>query len=527
MKEGAIIPVSLPAIAFKEYLFDNSRNRMLLLIAIAAIVIQFSVFKYFYPFASYIHGDSFSYLETAFYNLDINTYMVGYSRFLRFFSVFSRSDLALVGFQYLLIQGGALFFLFTLFYFYQPVKLVQMALLGLMVLNPLFLHLANLVSSDGFFLALSLIWITLLLWIIHLPGMRVLVCHALVLFVAFTVRYNALIYPAIAGVVVFLSSLLVRRKIMAIGVPLILCGLFILYTGNKYKALTGKWQYSPFNGWQMANNAMYAYRYVDSADRKPVPARFRVLDNMIRTYFDSTRDVKKYPVEAIMAGTFYMWSPGLPLFKYKDGLFQKDTTATELKKWASMAPFYEAYGLYIIKQYPLYYAQYFLWPNAKKYYAPPVEFLATYNSGNDHVTELTRAWFRYKSIKVNIRTRDPRVSILEFYPICSGAINVVMILCLLFFAMLNGFRRNCLFRKGVMLGGILWLLNAGFTIFASSAALRFQAFPILLTTTFTLLLIDYLWKIGLSEKREGESLVKENEQSDLTMEGIVTKKVVV
>ncbi|MBO9565799.1 MAG: hypothetical protein J7621_23685, partial [Niastella sp.] len=57
-----------------------------------ALVIQFSIFKYLYPFASFIHGDSFSYLQAANENLSINTYMVGYSNFLRLFSVFTKSD---------------------------------------------------------------------------------------------------------------------------------------------------------------------------------------------------------------------------------------------------------------------------------------------------------------------------------------------------------------------------------------------------------------------------------------------------
>ncbi len=75
---------------------------------------------------------------------------------------------------------------------------------------------------------------------------------------------------------------------------MILCGIFVLYTGNKFKVLTNTWQYSPFSGWLLANNAMFAYRHVDSAHRKPVPEKFKVLDNMIRTYFDSTRDINKY-----------------------------------------------------------------------------------------------------------------------------------------------------------------------------------------------------------------------------------------
>lgn len=487
------------SLTFKEFLLNNRRNRITLYFAFAAIVIQFFIFKYFYPFASYIHGDSFVYLQTAYDNLDINTYMVGYSRFIRFFSVFNRTDLGLTAFQYLLIQSSALFFLFTLFYFYKPGKIVQIVLLCFMVFNPLFLHLANLVSSDGFFVALSLIWVTLLLWIIHRPNNYIIVLHGLVLFIAFTVRYNALIYPFISAGVFFLSKMPVKKRVFGTALGGVLCALFVLYTGNKYKELTGIWQYSPFSGWQMANNAMYAYRYVAPEDRKPVKKEFQELDKTIRDYFDSTRDHKKHPAEAVMAGTFYMWSDGMPLFIYRNSLFRKDSTAKELKKWASMGPFYKKYGTHIISKYPIYFLKYFMWPNAIKYYSPPVEFLSEFNSGKDSVLPITQLWFRYPSLKLTTRTKDIKVHILDFYPILTGIINVIMLCCLLCFLLLNAWQKEKKFGYGVLIGGTIWLLNAGFTIFASSAALRFQSFPILLTTTFALLLVNCIVQIAFAQ----------------------------
>lgn len=488
-------------ISFKDFLVKDRQNRIVLLLAAAALVIQFGIFKYYYPFASYIHGDSFSYLKAAYHNLDINTYMVGYSNFLRLFSVFTKSDFILTAFQYLFIQASGLFLLFTIFYFYRPGKVVQYVLLAFMVFNPLFLHLGNLISSDCVFASLSLTWFALLLWIINRSSTQVLVWQVIVLFLAFTVRYNALIYPFIAAATICLSKLPLRRKIATIGAGLMLCGLFVTYTSYKYKQLTGIWQYSPFSGWQFANNAMYAYRYVDSADRKPVAKKYAALDKMIREYFDTTRNFKKYPHEAVKASTFYMWSPGMPLMKYKDKIFKKDTAATgDLRRWASMAPFYKEYGLYMIKKYPLQFAQYFMWPNSHKYYAPPIEFLQTYNGGRDSVPQLARTWFGYKSGKMWTRTKDPEVTILNFYPILSGVINVIMLFGLVFFTMLNGFNKNIYLRSAIFLGGAVWLLNAGFTIFASSAALRFQSFPILISTIFSLLIIDWIRVMAMDKK---------------------------
>jgi hypothetical protein len=485
--------------SFKEFLF-KSQNKKVLFIYILVAIFQFAIFKYFYPFASYIHGDSFSYLDAAYENRTINTYLIGYSKFLRLFSVFAKPDYLLVSFQYLLIHCSVLFLLFSTFYFFKITRPIKYIILICMLFNPLFWHLANLISSDGLFLSISMIWFTLLLWVIYKPSKRIIIWHAISLFLAFTVRYNSLIYPFISAGAFYLSKLSLKQKIAGIGSGAILCLLFVCFTSYQYKKLTGHWQYSPFSGWQLANNAMYTYRYVDSAKRKPVPDKFKELDNMIRDYFDSTRDRKKFYIENLQASTVYMWTPTLSLFRYREKVFSKDTAAKEFRKWASMGPIYKEYGLHIIRNYPLHFVQYFVWPNANKYYAPPVEFLQKYNSGKISVTKQAKDWFGYKSLKVSTRFKSKIVRILNFYPIFSGIINVVMLCTLLCYVILKGWNFQTRYSKGVLLAAGVWLLNAGFTILASSAALRFQSFPIMLTTIFSALLIDWMFQLMVSFK---------------------------
>lgn len=481
---------------------------MILWIATTAIIIQFTVFKNLYPFASFIHGDSFSYIYAADKNLTINTYLIGYSKFLRLISVFAKPDIVLVATQYLFIQSGMLFLLFTILYFYRPGKIVEVILLIFMVLNPLSLYLANMISSDGLFLGLCLIWFALLLWIILRPSTKIIFWHAAVLFIAFVVRYNALIYPVIAVIAFGISNMPFPKKIMGIVIPLLLSGWFVGMTMYQYKKLTGYWQYSPFSGWQLANNAMYAYRYVDSASRKPVPEKYRRLDNLVREFYDVTRNLTLYPSEREQASTFYMWSPGMPLMEYRNKLFQeiKDSTITDFKKWASMAPLYKDYGIHIISKYPVYFLQYFAWPNAKKYFSPPTEFLGVYNTARDDVPESARSWFGYKTNKVKTRVDNSKISVLNFYPILSGIANVVMLFGLCYYIMLKGWRYNKNFNSIIIIAGTVWLTNAVFTIFASSVALRFQSFPILLSSMFALLLLD--WMVQLMKNMELENKQK-------------------
>lgn len=473
---------------FTQFLFHNRRNRIILYLAAAAIIIQFAVFKYLYPFANFIHDDSFSYLAAARENSTIATYPIGYSKFLRLVSVFAKPDLVLVSLQYLFIQCSTLFLLFTIFYFYNAGKVIQALLLCFMIVNPLSLHLGNMISSDGLFLALSMTWFALLLWIIFKPSNKIIFWHAIVLFAAFTVRYNALIYPLISLLAFGLSKLSLLKKSIGLGFALLLFGLFFGHNIFQYKKLTGYWQYSPFSGWLLANNAMYAYREVDSADREPVPAQFRALDNMVRNFHDIHTNLQLGEDAAV-----YMWTPDFPLMLYSYNLFKvKPYSALSFKKWASMGPLYNSYGWYIIKKYPLHFLRYYAWPNSQKYLFPPVEFLGYYNTGLPTIPEKVAKWFGYKDNHVKTRIKNGKASILIPYPYFVCIANIIILLMLLSYMLLKGWQHTPSFNKSILLAGCVWMMNAAFTIFTCAAALRFQAFTALLSVTFSLLLIDWM-----------------------------------
>jgi hypothetical protein len=345
-----------------------------------------------------------------------------------------------------------------------------------MVFNPLFLHLGNMVSSDGLFLALSMTWFTLLLWIIYKPSNKIICLHTIVLFLVFTVRYNALIYPFIALLAFWLSKLPLRKKILGMGFGLLLISWFVSLTMFQYKKLTGYWQFSPFSGWQVANNAMYAYQKVDSAYRKPVPLKFRALDHRIRTFYD------RYPnLPAGEAGTAYMWTPWYPLRQYSDSLFKaKDTSATDFKKWASIGPFYSSYGWCLIKKYPIHYLRNFAGPNSMKYFFPPVEALEYYNGSQPIVLGSAVKWFGYSINQVKTRMKSGKVSILQYYPFLVSVTNLILFLMFLSYLILKGWENNKIFNKIILLAGFVWITNAMFTILSAPVALRFQSFPLLL-----------------------------------------------
>ncbi len=491
---------------FSDFLFKDRKNRMYLLFALAAVIIQFSVFKYFYPYPGFIFGDSWVYLNAAIKNNSIGIYPVGYSNFLRLFSVFTNSDTALVAFQYFLLQSSSFLFVMSIAYFFKPGKLTRNLLFVFAILNPVYLYLANMISSDAYFISLSIAWMTLLIWIIEKPTIRLLILQVLVIYLAFSTRYNAIYYPIITVLAILLSRQKLAYKLSGIVASVLVIVFFVWHTSQKYYEQTGKRQFTPFSGWQMANNALYAYRYVDSADRKPAPKKLQQLDNMVRGYFDTTRNVFKYPHELQFASTYYMWIAPSPLQQYGIRQFKlASNVALPFPYWAEMGPLYNSYGYWLIKHYPVKYLQYYLLPNAAKYYAPPVEFLETYNTGQDTVVNKAQEWFQYKTNKVFTRVKDNNVAVLNFLPILIGCLNVLFVLSFVFFLMLKGFHFRRDVSKYLWLTGAFWVVNFGFSVFASPVSLRFQVFPTLIFFAATSLMIDIIYSmafkpITLSEK---------------------------
>jgi protoporphyrinogen oxidase len=481
-----------------DYLWRNKGNRAYWIFAIAAFLVQFILFKFKYPFANYM-PDSYSYLEAAYTNADVNMWPVAYSKFLRLISVFTHSDKIVVGLQYFFMQGSALLFLFSLLYWLKPGRAVKNVLFAFFLFNPLPLYIANYISADALFIGLSLLWVNSLVWIIFRPRAYWIVLQALLLLACFTVRYNAIYYPLIAG----LAFLLARRswafKLSGIALSAALVVGSILYTSQKMKDTTGERQFSAFGGWQLANNALYMYEHIPAKERGPINPKFAKLETMVRQHMDTLQKVKQTHDDSVNA-YFYLWSGKGPLVQYLDREYKgkKDSTTPYFKRWASEGPLYEDYAMYLIKKFPVQYAESFMLPNAIKYAVPPTEFLGTYNMGGDSVKKLAKDWFNYKSQKVKDHNKkDARIGATEWYPIFAAMVNILLLMSLIGMIFLNAIRwKEYGLPQLLGLVLLLWLLNSGFSIFASPVVLRYQAFPILIFFSVATLLMERIYRLA-------------------------------
>jgi len=478
------------SIPFGQWLRNDSAIRYYLLVSVILTTIQFAAFKWYYPQPNFF-PDSYSYLEAAYWNKDINMWPIGYSKFIRLFSVFTHSDTALIYTQYFLLQVSALYFLLTLVYLFNPGKLLTLLLLAFGTLNPITLHLSNFISSDALFTGLSMVWITQLIRIIYQPTKRLLLWHAIVLLLVFTVRYNSLYYPVISLLIISLSKTALRAKITGIVAILALTGGFAGYTFYHYKKTTGIVQFSAFGGWQMASNALYMYAHLPQEPSTSFPSRLKELHTIVSHHMDSLNHVKIRPDTAL--GVYYLWNPNAPLLKYLELKWSKDTSTDYFQKWAAMAPLYGDYGSYLIRKHPAAFVRYYILPNLINYYVPGTEFLGTYNMGRDTVDQIAKVWFDYKTNKTKSPFKDHKILITEYYSIIAVIINLGFALGFIGFLLLDGFKKTgTLFSTVLLLWVLIWIANLLFSVLASPIVLRYQVFSMTISFPFALLLIKFL-----------------------------------
>lgn len=252
----------------------------------------------------------------------------------------------------------------------------------------------------------------------------------------------------------------------------------------------------------MANNALYMYQHIPAAQRGPVPTRFAGLEAMVRQHMDTLRKIKFTQADS-SSSFFYLWSGRGPLIQYLYRQYKKDSTTPYFKRWASEGPLYQSYGLYLIKKYPVEFAENWMLPNAIKFAVPPTEFLGEYNMGKDSVGNLAKDWFNYKSRKVQHHKKQKQeIAATEWFPAFGAMANILLVMGLIGVAWLGAVKRK---EYGLpqLLTVILvfWLINGAFSIFSSAIVLRYQVFPLYVAFIVGALLIERIYKLARTPEK--------------------------
>jgi hypothetical protein len=475
--------------SFSHFVFGNSVNKRFLLIALAGVIVQFVLFKLCYPFADFF-TDSYTYIDVAIGRYEVSFRPTGYSRFLQVFHLMSTSDTLLVFIQYVTVQAGSLLLFFTVLYFFNPAKIIARILFVFLVFNPVSLYLSNYVSSDALFLGLSLFWITELIWIINRPRWFNLIEQAILLFLIFKLRYTALYYPVVASFAFVICRHRILFKITGVALSIVPIVFEMQRLTALTKKTTGTAVFSAFSGWQIANNALHMYPFVQ-VNNADLPAQCIELNNMVKTYFDTIPESQKYPG---FASSNYMWIDNTPLKNYLHYILDHKKSNSYFNAWNYVGPIYSAYGYSLIKKHPAAFARYYLWPNSKAYLISALECLRVYNEGKDSVDEIAQKWFRYKSNRVHSVSKNFQQVLLQPFPYLFCIMNFIFpALLLSLLRMHKKTTANPYFLRSVVFIVAFWAVNLAFSVFSAPVIFRYQQLSLLILVVFSSIIVQQLW----------------------------------
>jgi hypothetical protein len=458
---------------FFRYLCNK---KSLLVIAVCISACLFAILKYCYPLPDFF-VDSVNYVLWAHYDLAVAFRPMGYSYFLQMMHSVSAGWGTLIFVQYFIFVLSSLFFFFSADYLFGVPKKLALPLMLAILCNPMLLLQTNLVSSDSIFCSLTVTWFTTCLWIIKKPGWWIWVAQLIFLYLAFKVRYSALFFPVISAIVFLFCKARRSYKITGIVATGAMIYLIVWYQQNLTEYATNTKTFSGFAGWQIANNALYCYPYIDLNPKDLPTQETRIVDECVRMKIDSV-------VKDDNVGYVYLWDRQSPFKKYL-GICAYRHHTNYLVSWFNASVGLKAYGWYIIRHYPAEFMKYFILPNCTNYFYPPAEILDNYDNSSIKLPPETIAWFGFDNDHLRCTYPNLQNRIISVYPALSlilNLLNIGTILFILLGAILIWKKIASTSKALLIVWSCFYFGYMGFSIFASAVNLRF---------------LDYLFVMGI------------------------------
>lgn len=481
-----------PMVSYWAFMWNNKQNRTLLLASALLSFILFYLLKLAYPMPD-MFTDVHSYIFAASKEVEVYYRPYGYSWFLNKLHGFSTSINLVVWMQHLIFTFSSLFLLTSIDYLIGfKNKYIKWAGWILITINPLGLFLANFPSSDSLFTSMTLCWMTTLLWIFMRPKWYWIILSILFLYWAFNIRYTALYYPFILGIIIVLTP---RFKVIYKVGAILLAFMVIMgaykSTKDKVKEYTGADVFAGFDGWQMANNTLYYFKKIDFKVDPAEDKDILVLDTVVRYLIDS---FPAHTTDGSTIGADFLWNKQSPLKRFVIYYGNKYRLNGYYPSWYHVSEVYGRYARMIIAEDPMAYFKYYILTNAKCYFMPSLEALNDFDATKEPYPETTRSWYKISQEKPILLGTDYKKIFMAPYPLINAVLLIAGLVVPLLFLFTQ--RKNLFKRAGIEAGApmILWLLyyfaNAAFSIIASVVVMRYQAPFIVLAIGFTLVALD-------------------------------------
>lgn len=454
--------------------FLVSRGQLADWLVIAACVIAGTALMLLaYPHPIMI-SDSFGYLLAAIENHFVAFRPFGYSFFLRFLHLFSRS-------LYSVVVSQAILYIISLGMFTLAVKKycpfhksgVFLALEALVALSPLSLFMLNAVLSDALSCCCIFVLLAMVIVMLKEGSFPAMVIYLLTLFCSLHLRYISMFFPiAFIPVLLFVGNKALRYSSIVLTV---LC--FLVFHGQICKSMeeiTGKRQFSTgFDGWQLANNGLHVIPYLDEAQRRKMPddkelAGFHKYCLSQTDYIASTLD--RIPG----ASAEFMWDNNGPL-KQCMFAYMQHYNWIYYEAWVRLGSgIFADYGKWLALTFPGKYIVHYILPNSKSAFMPyNTEIVGLRNTVEAGKSEVVQ-WFNVPPDKTLV-SRDavaggilravlPWIEVLTWLVLIAGVV-------FYFVRKRKDFSKTT--RLILLLLFLFGFIYYGTTVVASSVALRY------------------------------------------------------
>jgi len=479
--------MSLSNASFFKFIHSR-QNIIFLLLAVVIGVVYFIWLRFLYPIPSY-YSDSFTWLGAAKTGQPISVRPVGYSKLIMFCKLFSASDLALIAAQFFSNLFVNLFLFFTFTWFFPVRKAAKIVLYVVLIVNPFYLFYSNYISSDAFFCCLTVLWFTLLIWIMHRPTWPFVLAQLVVLAALFELRYNAMFFPAIAAIAFFTAKQTVRWKIANTAFSFLLIASIALYTVYLTKSYTGTKTFSAFSGWQLANNALHILKHepIDTTGIEDKEVKALIRYNV--DFFDTTS--QSFP--DTLASAVYMWDPNSPLKKYIQDWPQKKKNY--FLTWNALGPVYSEFGKTIILQKPVSYIKRFVLPNTTAYFFPPLEIYKTYMEEITSLPPVAVKYYHYKNNSIPAHHPGIYAFVFKPVPLIFFVVNLLLLLSSLYYGISKKYvKQPKLFNYTLLCFAALCIANFFFIVLLAPSVLRYHIFILTLSYPVLVYLFQQLFK---------------------------------
>jgi hypothetical protein len=473
---------------FGYFLFQE--NRWVVLVSVGITPVLFVIMKLLFPHAL-IWPDSNQYIRTALNNAELTAWPIGYPKFLQFVHAIIPKDWAIVLLQYILLETAILFLYFTVCFFFRPRPWIKIVILFCLLINPFVIGISNYIMTDALFAALTITWLTLSIWYFHQPEAAYAFLLVTTLFLAFTVRYYALFYPVITASIIIFSraKLWVKFSSITLGISLFLT--FTLYTENIYSQLTGRPEFSPFSGWQLASNALIMYRHIPNREQDIPPPELQPLHQLVTRTLNSFPSPEAVPDRDLHF--FFAWKIGSPLVTYSHAFYGIDPTTEDLRKWAAVGQLYHDYGIFLIKRHPLAYIRFYIGQGIDWFVNPKREMVNEFPKGGVWVTDRTRQWFGYSSNWVSCTTST--LFSFSWFPPILNFLNALFLLCIVGYYYCGCYRTaEPVMNRTILFAATYWFANFLFIVTFAPFLLRYGLSVMVLNIIFIPIILERILK---------------------------------